>query len=175
MPTNHLDQALDQFRLALALDPLASIVKTNYALTLMDARKFSEAQEQFDQILERDPSFGPALFYLSQFQAIQGKWADAVSNLRKSGPGEGPSARSWSLDAKGYAEFMNAIGGGTLPANAAVAYALAGNRDKAFENLEKAYSDRDDELTAVIRFPAFDQLKSDPRWPALLHKLNLPL
>ena len=175
MPTNQLDQALDQFRLALALDPLASIVRTNYALTLMDAHKYSEAREQFDQILERDPNFGPALFYLSQMQATQGQWADAVSMLRRSGPGEAIAARSWSPDAKGYAEFMNAAGDGTLPANAAVAYALAGNRDKAFENLEKAFTDRDDELTAVIRFPAFDQLKSDPRWPALLHKLNLPL
>jgi len=174
MPTNHLEQALDQFRLALALDPLAGIVQTNYALTLMDAHKYPEAREQFDQILERDPSFGPALFYLSQFQATQGQYADAVSNLRKSGPGEGPGARAWSPDAKGYAEFMSAAGGGTLPANAAVAYALAGNRDKAFENLEKAITDRDDEITAVIRFPAFDSLKSDPRWPALLHKLNLP-
>jgi serine/threonine protein kinase len=47
--------------------------------------------------------------------------------------------------------------------------------DLAFEYLEKAYADRDDELTAVIRFPAFEHLKSDPRWPALLHKLGLPL
>ena len=40
MPMNHLEAALDQFRLALALDPLAAIVKTNYALTLMDAHKY---------------------------------------------------------------------------------------------------------------------------------------
>ncbi|MFZ0886159.1 MAG: protein kinase [Candidatus Acidiferrales bacterium] len=173
MPTNHLEQALDQFRLALALDPLAGIVRTNYALTLMDAHKFPEAREQFDQILARDPGFTPALFYLSQMEATQGQWADAISALQKSGPGES-STRSWNPDAKGYAEFMDAIGTGSLPANAAVGYALAGNRDKAFENLEKAYTDRDDEITAVIRFPAFDTLKSDPRWPALLHKLNLP-
>ena len=83
--------------------------------------------------------------------------------------------RSWNPDAKGFAEFMDAVSDGNLPANAAVAYALAGNRDKAFENLEKALSDRDDEVTAVIRFPAFDSLKSDPRWAALLHKLGLPL
>jgi TolB-like protein/Tfp pilus assembly protein PilF len=174
MPTNHLAEALDQFRLALALDPLASIVRTNYALTLMDARKYPEAQKQFDQILERDPGFGPALFYLSQMQATQGQWADAVSTLRKGAPPGALLGRSWSSDAKGFAELMDHVSNGRLPADAAVAHSLAGNRDKAFENLEKAYADRDDEITAVIRFPAFDHLKSDPRWPALLHKLNLP-
>jgi eukaryotic-like serine/threonine-protein kinase len=175
MPTNHIEEALEQFRLALALDPLAAIVKTNYALTLMDAHKYAEAREQFDQILERDPSFGPALFYLSQMEATQGQWAEAVSTLQKSGPGEAAFRRPWSPDAKGYAEFMDAAGNGKLPANAAVAYALAGNRDKTFDNLEKAYADRDDEITAVIRFPAFGQLKADPRWSTLLHKLGLPL
>ena len=176
MPMNHLEEALQQFRLALALDPLAGIVKTNYALSLMDAHKYPEAREQFDQIFQRDPGFGPGLFYLSQMEATQGQFAEAVSTLRKAGPpGDALSSRSWTPDAKGFAEFMDAVGNGSLPANVAVAYALAGNRDKAFEYLEKAFADRDDELTAVIRFPAFDQLKSDPRWSALLHKLNLPL
>ena len=174
MPTNHIEEALEQFRLALALDPLAPIVKTNYALTLMDAHKYPEARVQFDQIFERDPSFGPALFYLSQMEATQGQWADAVSTLQKTRAGA-TSRRSWSPDAKGYAELMDAAGNGMLPANAAVAYSLAGNRDKAFEYLEKAYADQDDEITAVIRFPAFDDLKSDPRWATLMHNLGLPL
>jgi eukaryotic-like serine/threonine-protein kinase len=174
MPMNHLDEALEQFRLALALDPLAGIVKTNYALTLMDTHKYPQAQEQFDQIFQHDPRFGPGLFYLSQMQATQGQWAEAVSTMQKTETAK-ELGRTWSPDAKGFAEFMDAISDGKLPADAAVAYSLAGNRDKAFENLEKALADRDDEITAVIRFPAFDHLKSDPRWPALLHKLGLPL
>jgi hypothetical protein len=107
-------------------------------------------------------------------QATQGQWADAVSTLRKGAPPGAFLGRSWSPDAKGFAELMDDASNGRLPADAAVAYSLAGNRDKAFDNLEKAYADRDDEITAVIRFPAFDHLKSDPRWPALLQKLNLP-
>jgi eukaryotic-like serine/threonine-protein kinase len=174
MPTNHIEEALEQFRLALALDPLAGIVRTNYALTLMDAGKYPESREQFDQILQRDPAFGPAHFYLSQVQATQGQWADAI-NTMISGPGSPFPNRSFNADAQGYVQLMEAGSNGTLPANVAVAYSLAGNRDKAFEFLENAYGDRDDELTAVIRFPAFDPLKSDPRWPALLHKLGLPL
>jgi serine/threonine protein kinase/TolB-like protein/tetratricopeptide (TPR) repeat protein len=174
MPTNHIEEALEQFRLALALDPLAGIIRTNYALTLMDARKYPESREQFDQILQRDPAFGPAHFYLSQLQATQGQWADAIDTM-KSGPGSPFSNFSFNADAQGYVQLMEAGSNGTLPANVAVAYSLAGNREKAFEFLEKAYADRDDELTAVIRFPAFDLLKSDPRWTALLHKLSLPL
>jgi eukaryotic-like serine/threonine-protein kinase len=174
MPNNHLEEALEQFRLALALDPLAGIVRTNYALTLMDAHNYPESREQFDQILQRDPAFGPAHFYLSQTQATQGQWADAINTL-KNGPGSPFSNFSFNADAQGYVRLMEAGSNGTLPANVAVAYALAGNREKAFAFLEQAYTDRDDELTAVIRFPAFDHLKSDPRWAALLRRLNLPL
>jgi Tfp pilus assembly protein PilF len=176
MPMNKLDDAQEQFRLALALDPLASIIRTNYALTLMDAHKYSEARQEFDRVFEHDPSFAPGFFYLAQFQALQGQWADAISTAKKAGPrGEATSARSWSPDAHGYAQMMDAASLGTLPANAAGAYALAGNRDKAFELLEQALADKDDELTAVIRFPAFDSLHSDPRWAALLKKIGLPL
>jgi hypothetical protein len=64
---------------------------------------------------------------------------------------------------------------GPLPANVALAYAVAGDREKAFEYLERAYSEDDDELLAVIRFPGFDSLQSDPRWANLLKKIGLPL
>ena len=175
MPMNKLDESQEEFRLALALDPLASIIRTNYALTLMDGHKYSEARQEFDKVFEHDPSFAPGLFYLSQFQAMQGQWADAISTLRKAGSrGEATANRTWPPDAHGYAAMMDAASLGSLPANAAGAYALAGNRDKAFELLNQAFADKDDELTAVIRFPAFDSLHSDPRWAALLQKLGLP-
>ena len=94
--------------------------------------------------------------------------------LHKGGPGTTPLS-SYSPDAQGFLKLMLEASTGTLPANVGLAYTLAGNRDKAFEYLQKAYANQDDELTAVIRFPAFDSLKSDPRWAQLLHKLGLPL
>src|SRR5271156_2119327 len=175
LPMNKLDEAQEQFRLALALDPLASIIRTNYALTLMDAHKYSEARQQLAMVSEHDPDFQPVFFYLAQMQATQGQWPEAISELLKSGPKDESIKANFPPDAQGYADFMFAIGKDALPANIAVAYALAGNRDKAFEFLDRAYADQDDELTAVVRFPAFDSLHSDPRWAALLHKLGLPL
>jgi len=63
-------------------------------------------------------------------------------------------------------KLMLTAGDTAPPTNIAVAYALAGDRNKAFEYLEKTYSEQDSELGACIRFPAFDVLKSDPRWAA---------
>jgi TolB-like protein/tetratricopeptide (TPR) repeat protein/predicted Ser/Thr protein kinase len=173
MPENRIDEALDQFRIALSLDPLAPIVKMNYGLTLMIARRFPEAREQFDQILERDPTFSPALFYGSQVDATMGHWGDAVNELHKT-----RAARlvgTFSPDAQGYLNMIIAAGDLVPPTNLGVAYALAGNPEKAMDQLEAAYDQQDGELMACIRFPAFDSLKSDPRWAALLHKLGLPL
>jgi predicted Zn-dependent protease len=54
------------------------------------------------------------------------------------------------------------------------AAAAAGNRDQAFEYLEKAYSNGDNELLFVIRYPALDPLRSDPRFKDLMRRLGLP-
>jgi eukaryotic-like serine/threonine-protein kinase len=177
MPNNQLEQALAEYRLALSLDPLASIVRTNYALTLMDAHRYTEARAEFDRILERDPNFQPAYFYLAQMLATQGNWSEAITAFLRSGPESvtAPPGHPFTPDAQGFVNLMLVAGKDSLPANTAVAYALAGDRDKAFQYLDSARAQRDDELIAVIRFPAFDSLKSDPRWAALLQKLSLPL
>jgi len=56
----------------------------------------------------------------------------------------------------------------------AVASAISGDRDQAFEYLEKAYSDGDNELLIVIRYPALDPIRSDPRYADLMRRLGLP-
>jgi hypothetical protein len=63
---------------------------------------------------------------------------------------------------------------GAPPTNIAVVYALAGDRNKAFEYLEKARAEQDSELMACIRFPAFDLLHSDTRYADFMRKLDLP-
>jgi serine/threonine protein kinase/Tfp pilus assembly protein PilF len=171
VPQNRIDQALDEFHIALSLDPLSPIVNVNYGLTLMMAHHFPEAVAQINKVLERDPSFVPARFYLAQVYATQGRFADAVSEIKKIGTDPG----SYSPDAQGFIKALLSPTHGLVPANLAVAYAAAGDRNKAFEYLERAYTDNDDELLAVIRFPTFDSLHSDPRWADLLKKIGLPL
>jgi len=172
MPENRIDQSLEEFRTALSLDPLSPIVNMNYGLTLMTAHRYPEATAQIQKILERDPSFSPAHFYLSQVYASMGRYADAVSEGQKGS--RAPRGQSWTPDAQGFLKLMLNPSRPAPPANIAVTYALAGDKDKAFEYLEKSYSEQDSELMACIRFPAFDSLHGDPRYARFMARLGLP-
>ena len=59
----------------------------------------------------------------------------------------------------------------------AVLYARVGKKDDAFGWLEKAYQARSQELIYSLRTdPAFDALRSDPRYADLVHRIGfLPL
>ena len=53
-------------------------------------------------------------------------------------------------------------------------YAWWGNTDKAFGWLDRAYLQHDGGLTAVKVDPLLRSLRPDPRYKALLRKMNLP-
>jgi tetratricopeptide (TPR) repeat protein len=52
-------------------------------------------------------------------------------------------------------------------------YAALGEKDKAFEWMERAYSDRDESETWLKVDPMMDDLHSDPRYASLLARLGL--
>jgi serine/threonine protein kinase/tetratricopeptide (TPR) repeat protein len=171
VPQNRLDQGLEQFRIALSLDPLSSIVNTNYAVILMQAHRYPESLAQFQKVLERDPNFFPAHYKLSHLYATTGRFADAVAELRKSFILKPISV---SPDVKGYLQLMMTLEGSDRAAAVAMAASLAGNRDLAFQYLEQSYGDGDNELGVVIRYPALDSLRSDPRYKDLMRRMGLP-
>jgi serine/threonine protein kinase/TolB-like protein/cytochrome c-type biogenesis protein CcmH/NrfG len=171
MPQNRIEESLEEFRKALSLDPLSGIVNVNYALTLFVAHRTPEAIAQMQKVLERDPAFAPAHYYLSQIYVSTGRYAEAVSELEKiASP---PIPGLFSGDAQGYLKLALDPRLGT-PTLVAVVYSLMGNRDKTFEYLEKAYAEQDTELMASIRFPAFDSLRADARFKDLMRRTALP-
>jgi tetratricopeptide (TPR) repeat protein len=169
-PEGRFDQGLAEYRTALSLDPLSSIMGANYAVMLMQARRYPEALAQFQKVLARDPNFPPAHYKLSELYATTGRFADAVSEIRKAFP----KAVSTSADAKGYLDLTMGMEDSDRSAAVALAATVAGDRDQAFEYLEKAYSDGDGELVITIRIPALDPLRSDPRYADLMRRLGLP-
>lgn len=53
-------------------------------------------------------------------------------------------------------------------------YAYRGDCDLAFEWLERAYQQKDNNLVTFVGEPLFQNLAIDPRYKALLRKMNLP-
>jgi len=171
VPEKQFDQALEEFHIALALDPLSPIMNTNYATTLMDAHRYPEALAQFHKTIARDPTFGPAHHKLSELYAATGDFTNAVSELKKfaSTPG------SWSGDAKGFRDL--ALSSFNQPEQntwAAMALSVTGDRSRALDYLEKALSNQEIEVILCIRYPSFDPIRSDPRYKAVVGRLGLP-
>jgi serine/threonine protein kinase/tetratricopeptide (TPR) repeat protein len=172
VPEKRFDEAFQEFRVALSLDPLSPIMNTNYAATLSDAHRFPEALAAFQKVLQSDPNFPPAHHKLSQLYAAQGDFANAVSELQKfvSKPG------SWSPDAKGYRKLAEAAFSGKTEASTWLALnaSSVGDRDKAFQYLEKAYANQEIELILCIRYPTLDPIRSDRRYADLMRRMGLP-
>ena len=55
----------------------------------------------------------------------------------------------------------------------AMIYTALGQKDAAFGSLEKAYDDRDEDLPYLKTDPKLADLRSDPRFHALLRKMRL--
>ena len=53
-------------------------------------------------------------------------------------------------------------------------HARLGEKDQAFEWLEKAYAAHDDGLVRLREALGFDNLRSDPRYADLLRRVGLP-
>jgi hypothetical protein len=52
-------------------------------------------------------------------------------------------------------------------------YARLGNKEKALEGLERNYDERASLATLVNVDPAFDSLRSDPRFESLIRRMGL--
>src|SRR6185295_5459482 len=55
----------------------------------------------------------------------------------------------------------------------AMGYGALGEKDKAFEWLEKSLESHDEAILWIYKHPMFSSLRDDPRYKELLKKLNL--
>ncbi len=183
------DEAIAEIRKARELDPLSLMINSVVGYILYDARRYDEAIEACKKTLEMDPTFMPAHLYLSWIYEQKGmhaeeiaeevktmtmagaKWNEAVKGLQRSFAAGGiQGARRWRLTnylSRTKTAYVS-------PYRGAILYTELGYRDKAFEQLEKAYKERDAGITRVLIDPCLDPLRSDRRYRTFLQRLNLP-
>ena len=176
------DDAVRNLRAALGRDPFNTIFLWDLAITYYLAGRFAEAEETLRKLLELAPHSAWAPSWLGKTLLAQGEPQEALAMLMQEVDEE---------TRLGYLPiFLQAVGRRTESDEALQAqivhwaatcaicvartYAYRGDRDSAFEWLERAYQQKDTSLTQITGDPLLKNLESDPRYSAFLKKMNLP-
>jgi len=182
------EQALSEIKRAQELDPLSLVIAWNVAEVLADMQRFDLASEQFNKMLELDPNFAGTYRGRGIMYAQQHRFAEAIGDLQKARQILGPNnpyatgllgymyARAGKKDAA--IEILNQLRefsrqGYEQSVPIASVYAGLGEKDKAFELLEKGYVEQNSELGWLKISPEWDNLRSDSRYVAMLNKMGL--
>jgi TolB-like protein/Flp pilus assembly protein TadD len=183
------DESLAEANRALELDPMSVSTRQNRMFILLLTRRYEEAIEQGAEIIEMDPAHTALYYDLGRVYQWQGEYARAIEAFQKVSS-KSQSRGATVLAAIGYAHAKaghrdEAIDVLTqldeLSAREYVSsYDLAllhlalGNKDQAFAHLSKAYDDYSSYLPFLNVDARLDEVRTDPRFQALVHRMNFP-
>jgi len=180
------DEALRESEEARRLDPLSLIITSDHAAILYYSRQYDQAIEQFQAVQDMDPDF-PRAHLLIDAYIEKGRYSDAIAGLQRwrSIYGDGPA--DWGKMSYCYCRFgqpgkakeeLNKLEQAnrkrTLdPAILVVPNFCVGNVERAFALLTEAYAQHSNVLTILKVDPAYDPMRSDPRFQKLMHQVGL--
>jgi eukaryotic-like serine/threonine-protein kinase len=180
------DEAIAEMKQALETDPLSLIINANLGQIYYHARRYDQAIEQGRKTLEIAPDFVVAHANLIDVYEQKGMYPEAIAALKTLGErGQQEAAlleaAYRAAGARGYWQKRLDLpldrlkrGEYVKPTTIPRIYAQLGDKERAFEWLEKAYADRDSELVELRVEPGYDPLRSDPRFADLLRRIGLP-
>ena len=177
-----LPEAIAVGRGATEIDPLSAIAWSNLGQYLTFHRDYPGAHEALRRCLEINPESSFAGHHVAILQLLEGNAAEALTTARKIGIEffrltDVAMAEHSLGHAKESQQALDELITKHAPDGAyqiAEALAWRGEKDKAFEWLERAHQQRDGGLSEVKVDLLLDRLRGDPRFQALLKKLNLP-
>jgi TolB-like protein/Tfp pilus assembly protein PilF len=181
-----LDEASREIEIARELDPLSSIILEGRAYLSTLARNYDDAIEKFEAIIQSDPSFYKAYTSMGRAYIQKGMYARAIENLEigRALGGAVPSTLGAIGDAWGrsgnaaearriLAELHRmALDRPVHATSFARVHMGLGEKQEALTWLERAVDAREIQVVALKVHPVYDELRSEPRFKALLSKLH---
>ncbi len=169
------------------IDPLSSIISVNLSEILLLQNNPNASIENTLKIIELDPNFTEAYRSLGLAYLKLGSKAEAITNMEKAveisnraaSPlmtlGYGYGATGKRMEAAAIAKeleekYAKKESNGMYVAGV---YAGLGDKDKAFEWLEKAFQNKEDLGFTIWRIH-YQSLRDDPRYKDLLKRMGLP-
>ncbi len=181
--------AHDQLERARNVDPLSVRISFWLAVELFAKRDFDRALERIQKTISMDPNNAIAYAFLGAISWIKNMPTQAFAAEEKANALEGIFSQQERVDMRkayevsgfpGYLrkenEFMQkhlAQGKYRSPQMIALNYAFAGANSEALDWLERAVEEHTPWLPELNMDPAWDALRSDPRFIAVLKEIGL--
>jgi DNA-binding winged helix-turn-helix (wHTH) protein/tetratricopeptide (TPR) repeat protein len=179
------DEAIAEAERAQTLDPLSLGIITGVGTRYYFAGQHDRALEQYGRALDLDPNFPLAHFCIGLVYERQRKYEEAIAEMRQ--------ARALGMnDAGALIGYIYAVSGRRREAQRildelnksserervtafarALIYVGLGDKERAFEWLEKAYANREWHLWMLKERTGLDLVRADPRYTDLLRRLGL--
>jgi serine/threonine-protein kinase len=186
-PQGRLEAARRSLERARELDPVSAPVLTSEAVLDLFARDFQAAQRRLTGTLELEPGFAAAHYFLGQARLLAGAHAEGLAALERAVELSGRSSETvaglgWSRAVAGQRdaalaslEELTRAGNERYvsPGRIAQVHLGLGDRARALDGLERALAARATDLAWLGVHPMFDPLRDEPRFQAVLQRINL--
>jgi serine/threonine-protein kinase len=179
------EEAINEIKLALELDPLFFRAKITAAIVYINARQYENAEEELLELKKLNAELPLVHFRLGLLYLIRNKFEDAIIELEKS-MALAKDSTSVPVLAQAYALEGNKLKAKQLldywlysepkkidATEVALIYLALGDKDKTFEWLKTAYELRDWHLFRLKVDPRYDPIRNDIRYTDLLYKVGL--
>jgi eukaryotic-like serine/threonine-protein kinase len=181
------DDSQREIKRAQELDPLSPIISNNVAMTYLVKNDINAAIQQWQRMIELDPNYPAARAFLGLSRLKQERYEEAHTEIQKAVELSGRA--SLYLRDLGYFYAVTGRRGEalqilkeleeryarreTIGQYLAAVYAGLGDRDQAFEWLERDFRERSGVLPHITWWFYFDDLRSDPRYADLVRRMGL--
>lgn len=184
------DEAIEETRAAVHLDPLSPSYNNSLAQCLALAGRMRDAYEQIRHTIDLDPQFRNALETLGWYHVLEGDHGSALAAFEQI-PGKAGHSYA-AAGARGYCYGMlgrveealrmrtlleqrgRAQPHVTLEADFALIHEGLGEREEALEHLGRAVDRRMGSMVFLHTFAPWRNAHSDPRFQALLDRIGIP-
>ena len=185
LPSGRLDEAGRLLQAAVRTDPLSAIVHAELGfLKLVDGR-FDEAIDHYTRARALDPDLSNLNQQLGRALTFAGRFSEALSLwettrdpsgkvVYKDSPGGQPWIAAAYVMAGRRAEVEHWATVHDEPYRLALIHAALGNKDRTFEELDRAAGIVPHRIVLLLAYPEMRLLRGDPRLAALRKKLGVP-
>ncbi len=185
------EEALAEINKAHEIDPFSRVISGNIGARLYEARRFDEAIAQYKKVIEMEPNYPSVHGGLAHVYEAKGMYSEAIAETRiadillekgsdesserkaaaftqalKTAGAQGYWRKHLELSLKEYEQGYESANG------IALIYARLGDKDLAFEWLEKSFVAHEIGLVSIKAESAFDGLSPDPRFQDLLRRVG---